>query len=334
MRYMFSNKEFKSLFLITVVSASAASFIIGFFNKTAALIFAVFALVLGGTFLYFTYKRISEIAKLNDYLSDVFSGNYDLKIGDNTEGEISILENNIFKMVSILKSKNEDLENEKTYLASSLADISHQLKTPLTSMTVMMDLLKESDEPETQKRFADIIENQLEKMRWLISTLLKSSRLDADAVEFKSEMFSSRKVIESSIRPFLILLDLKNIEVVNNVEDFQIKGDETWSTEAFGNIIKNCTEHTDKGGKIEISSKRCNIYDSITISDNGVGIEKEDIDHIFERFYHGKNSAPDSVGIGLSLAKTIFEKEQARITVQSEVGEGTRFEIRFYKAII
>lgn len=334
MRYMFSNKEFKTLFLITVVATSAASFIISFLNKTAALIFAVFALVLGGTFLYFTYKRIRETAKLNDYLSDVFSGNYDLKIGDNTEGETSILENNIFKMVSILKSKNEALENEKAYLASSLADISHQLKTPLTSMTVMTDLLKESDDPETQKRFVDIIENQLDKMRWLISTLLKSSRLDADAVEFKSEMFSSRKVIESAIRPLLILLDLKNIEVVNNVEDFQIKGDETWSTEAFGNIIKNCVEHTDKGGKIEISSKRCNIYDSIVISDNGVGIENEDIDHIFERFYHGKNSAPDSVGIGLSLAKTIFEKEQARITVQSEVGVGTRFEVRFYKAII
>lgn len=328
------NKDFKAVLTISAVLILTGGTALYFINKTAAAIFIFCTAAISAVYLIYTAKRLKEIEKLNNYLSTVFSGNFDLKISDNMEGELSILENNIFKIVSILKTKNEALEKEKIYLADSMADISHQLKTPLTSMTVMTDLLNESDDTESQKKFACIIETQLDKMKWLISNLLKVSRLDADAVEFKKEPFSAKKALNESLHPFLVTLDLKSIEVINEVEDFEIKGDETWSTEAFGNIIKNCIEHTDKGGKIKLYSKATNIYSSIFIEDTGRGIAPEDIEHIFERFYHGKNSSADSVGIGLSLAKTVFEKEMGRIFVESEVGVGSKFEIRFFKTII
>ena len=226
------------------------------------------------------------------------------------------------------------LIKDKTYLADSLADISHQLKTPLTSMMVMTDLIKENGQPEKRDEFLSIIEGQLDKMKWLITNLLKLSRLDAGTVEFKTEPFSIKNAVEQSLNPFLVTLELKQIELLNNAEDFTVTGDEGWTVEAIENIIKNCIEHTDKNGRLTISSKGTNLYTSLIITDSGCGIEPEDLPHIFERFYQGKNAHCESVGIGLALAKTIFEKERATITVNSEIGVGSEFEIRFYNAIV
>lgn len=295
-------------------------------------------LLLGGfvtvIFLYYTKKRIDKLSELNNYLSLVCSGNFDLDIADNTEGELSILKNNLYKVIILLRSQNEQLKKDKTYLADSLADISHQLKTPLTSMMVMTDLLKQDDNPDKQTEFINIMESQLDKMKWLITNLLKLSKLDAGTAEFKKESFSVKAVLEQSIKPFLVTLDLKGITFTDNVEDFIIKGDDNWTAEAFENIIKNCIEHTDKDGELTISTQITTLYDSVTIQDNGSGITAKDLPHIFERFYHGKNASGDSVGIGLALAKTVFEKENGQISVQSYENEGTTFEIRFYKSII
>jgi signal transduction histidine kinase len=178
------------------------------------------------------------------------------------------------------------------------------------------------------------MENQLDKMRWLILNLLKLSKLDAGTAEFKIEGISSKKLIDESLKPFLVTLDLKGITLVNDVKDFAIHGDFNWSVEAFGNIIKNCIEHTDKNGSLMIESKSTNIYDEIIIRDNGCGISNDDLPHIFERFYHGKNSSSDSVGIGLALAKTVFEREKGSVSVKSEENVGTQFNVRFYKAIV
>ena len=303
-------------------------------EPVCALITLLLGGVLTGVFVWQTKKRYNKLSDLNNYLSAVCSGNYDLKISENTEGELSILSNNLYKVITILKSQNEMLIADKTYLADSLADISHQLKTPLTSMMVMTDLLKENNQPEKRDEFLSIIEGQLDKMKWLITNLLKLSKLDAGTADFKREPFLIKVVIEQSIKPFLVTLDLKQIELINSVEDFTFTGDDGWTAEAFGNIIKNCIEHTDKNGRLEILSSRTSLYNSIIIRDNGCGIAKEDLPHIFERFYHGKNSHSDSVGIGLALAKTVLEKERATVAVKSEVGVGSEFEIRFYNAIV
>lgn len=257
-----------------------------------------------------------------------------MNIDDNTEGELSILKNNLYKVITLLQSQNEYLKNDKLYLADSIADISHQLKTPLTSMMVMCELLENEENPDKRQEFVAVINNQLSKMKWLITNILKISKLDADATEFKREEVSILSVLDDSLKPFVLTAELKNIVIQNGANDFVFIGDESWTVEAVSNIVKNCLEHTNDGGKIIIASDSTNLYNKLTISDNGCGIAEEDLPHIFERFYHGKNSSKDSVGIGLALAKTVFEKENASVSVESEQGRGSVFEIRFYKSVV
>lgn len=285
-------------------------------------------------FAVVTKRRYKNLNDLNDYLSLVCKGIYDMNIDDNTEGELSILKNNLYKVITLLQSQNEYLKNDKLYLADSIADISHQLKTPLTSMMVMCELLENEENPDKRQEFVAVINNQLSKMKWLITNILKISKLDADATEFKREEVSISKVLDDSLKPFALTAELKNIAIQNGANDFVFNGDENWTVEAVSNIVKNCLEHTNDGGKIIIASGSTNLYNKLTISDNGCGIAEEDLPHIFERFYYGKNSSKDSVGIGLALAKTVFEKENASVSVESEQDRGSVFEIRFYKSVV
>lgn len=328
------EKDIKSLILICSCVTAAVSAVCLIINLVCGVLCLLIGIVITVVFAVYTKRRYKKLSELNDYLSLVLSGNYNLDINDNAEGELSILKNNLYKIITTLSTQNEMLKKDKVYLADSLADISHQLKTPLTSMMVMTDLLKESELDGREQEFISIIENQLEKMRWLILNLVKLSKLDADTVEFRYESVSVEKVINESIKPFLVMLDLKSITLNINICGFNFTGDKNWTVEAFENILKNCIEHTDKNGELSISGRSTNIYDSVIISDNGCGIAPEDLPHIFERFYHGKNSSDDSVGIGLALAKMVLEKENASVSVESTLGEGTTFEIRFYKAII
>ncbi|MGN0448061.1 MAG: sensor histidine kinase [Acutalibacteraceae bacterium] len=328
------NKDIKLIALFGGFLTIIFAVICTIFSPICAIVCLCLGLALTGVFLFVTKKRYDRLAELNNYLSLVCAGQYDLDIADNAEGELSILKNNLYKVIILLRSQNDMLKKDKVYLANALADISHQLKTPLTSMMVMSDLLKENTAPEKRREFIDIMENQLDKMKWLITNLLKLSKLDAGTADFKKESFSVCSALDQSIKPFLITLDLKEIELINKADDFTVCGDKNWTAEALGNIIKNCIEHTKKGGRLEIYTKTATIYDSVFIRDNGCGIAKEDLPHIFERFYHGKNASSDSVGIGLALSKLIFEKENASIEVTSEEDIGTQFEIRFYKAIV
>ncbi len=328
------NDDIKKILLIGGAVTVVLSVACVFFHPACGIICLILGITTTSVYFVCTKKRYEKLNELNNYLSLVQSGNYDLDINDNAEGELSILKNNLYKIISTLRTQNEMLKKDKVYLADSLADISHQLKTPLTSMMVMTDLLKESESDKKNQEFISIIENQLEKMRWLILNLVKLSKLDADTVEFKHEQTHIKSVIDESVKPFLVTLDLKGISLVNSVVDFSFIGDKNWSIEAFENILKNCIEHTDINGELTISSKITSIYDAVIIKDDGCGIAPEDVPHIFERFYHGKNSSTDSVGIGLALAKMVFEKEKASVFVESTLGQGTTFEIRFYKAIV
>ncbi len=328
------NKDIKIIVLTGISVSLLFSFVCLLFDKYCALLCFVAGIVIMSVCLYLTKKRYDKLNELNNYLSLVCSGNYDLNIASNTEGELSILQNNLYKVITLLKTQNELLSKDKVYLADSLADISHQLKTPLTSMMVMTDLMKSEKDEQKNKEFLEVIENQLDKMRWLILNLLKVSKIDTGTADFKAEQVSAVDVINESLKPFLVTIDLKQITLINNAENFIFTGDKNWTVEAVGNIIKNCIEHTDKNGIIEINTKYTSIYNSIFIKDNGCGIAKEDLPHIFERFYHGKNSSGESVGIGLALAKMVAEREKAKIIVSSKENEGTQFEFRFYQAII
>lgn len=328
------NKDFKIIISVGILITAAVTTICAFINVICAVLCFALGAALCVIFSVVTIERLRKISSLNDYLSLVCAGKYDLDIAENSEGELSILKNNLYKVIIILRTQNDLLKKDKVYLADALADISHQLKTPLTSMIVMTDLLKENISDEKKDEFLTVMETQLDKMKWLISTLLKLSKLDAGTADFKKEEFSISSALEEVLNPFMITLDLKGINLNYIPEDCIIKGDKSWTVQAIQNIVKNCIEHTDKNGEISIKVEESNIVTALTVKDNGCGIAKEDLPHIFERFYHGKNAANESVGIGLAFAKAVLEKENASITVQSEEGKGTVFEIKFYKAII
>ena len=328
------NKEFRLMLMISAF-ATVLCFLISLFISTAcAFISLALGIILSVVFYVFTKQRYRKIEELNDYLSEVCSGNYELAVNDNAEGELSILKNNLYKVMILLRTASEDAKKDKLYLADSLADISHQLKTPLTSMMIITEVLQDEKDEEKRAGFIRIIEEQLEKMKWLITTLLKLSKLDADTADFNMKSLNCADIIDRSINPFLVQAEIRKIKISKHVNPFIFTGDENWSVEALENIIKNCLEHTSDGGTLNINTNSTTIYYEIEISDNGSGIAKEDLPHIFERFYHGKNSSAESVGIGLALSKAVFSKENANIDVKSKEGIGTKFTIRFYKFVV
>ncbi len=300
---------------------------------TAVLISGLGIVLIAG-FSYYTDKRYKALARLNIYLDKVLAGDDMPSILDQEEGELSILKTNIYKATTTLNHQKELLAEDKLRMANAIADISHQLKTPLTSMMVMNDLLKTEEDVDKRKEFLNTQSTQLDRMNWLIQTLLKLSKLDAGTIELKSESILDKDLILEALKPFDIQMDLRGISNIVKTIGTSFKCDKNWTIEAIQNIIKNCIEHMESGGILTISSEDTNIYNQIIISDMGCGIAQEDLPHIFERFYKGKNAIKDSVGIGLALAKSIITSQHGDILVESQEGIGTKFFIRFYKTLI
>ena len=329
------NKEFRNMIIIsaviTILAAIPVAIFLGVPAGAAVFITGVLLTVL---FIVYTKNRYKKIEKLNDYLVRVLSENDTDEILDQEEGELSILKTNIYKTTSTLKYQKELLADDKKNLAAALADISHQLKTPLTSMMVMNDLLVDEQDEDKRTEFLQTQSSQLDRMNWLIQTLLKLSKLDAGTIVLKREDVLATELVEEAIKPFEIQFDLRNISFESDVSKVNIRCDKNWTVEAIQNIIKNCIEHMDDGGQLFIAVTDTNIFTQLTIKDTGCGIAAEDVPHIFERFYKGKNAGKDSVGIGLALSKSILEEEQAEINVESSEGVGTRFIIKFYKTLI
>ena len=329
------NKELRNMIIISVaVTVMAAILAMIFLSVGAGLAVFITGALLSVLFIIYTLNRYKKIEKLNDYLVRVLAENDTDEILDQEEGELSILKTNIYKTTSTLKYQKELLADDKKNLAAALADISHQLKTPLTSMMVMNDLLVDEQDEDKRTEFLQTQSSQLDRMNWLIQTLLKLSKLDAGTIVLKREDVLATELVEEAIKPFEIQFDLRNISFESDVSKVNIRCDKNWTVEAIQNIIKNCIEHMDDGGQLFIAVTDTNIFTQLTIKDSGCGIAAEDVPHIFERFYKGKNAGKDSVGIGLALSKSILEEEQAEINVESTEGVGTRFIIKFYKTLI
>lgn len=333
---MFRNREIKLL-------CAALLGITGFFSVLAFLfdmrvggITLCGMLALSFVFLGSTFMRYREIARLSDYLTRIREGNYWLDVRDNREGELSILKNDIYKMTLTLSEQAELLKKDKKYLADSLADISHQLKTPLTSIIMMTDLLSDGDLPEEKRReFTEVIHSQLSRIEWLVSSLLKLSKIDAGAIRFRRDRLPVGDVVRRAVQPLGILMELREQRLLLEGDaSIHILGDEPWLAEAIYNIVKDCVEHTDTGGTIRITWTDNPLHTGLTIEDDGNGISPEDLPHIFERFYKGKDASPESVGIGLAMAKAILLNHDADISVQSEYGKYTRFTIHFFKQVL
>lgn len=308
----------------------------GFFfvSRKGALLILFLGLILIAFHAIDIALRQKKLTALNDYLNRILSGEESMEIESMEEGELSILKTNLFKVMTLLMHQREYMKDEKTRLASAMADISHQLKTPLTSIMVMNELLEGETDDAKRSDLLKTQSEQLDKMNWLVQTLLKISKFDARCVELKREDTNVKDMIKKTIDPFLISMELKGIKLVNLTSEKPITCDINWTAEALQNILKNCIEHVKENDTITISDEETNLYTAVNITDMGCGIEPEDIDHVFERFYRGKNSSSDSVGIGLALSKTIIDEQKGEVSVQSKVGEGTSFKIKFYKTII
>jgi signal transduction histidine kinase len=288
------------------------------------------------TYIVFVKKQYKKINSINKYMNNILNGDYSFDIREYQEGDISNLKNDIYKITVRLKEQSELLEKEKKHLENVLSDISHQIKTPLTSMYVINDLLtKDNVKPELKKEFLTKNYRQLERIEWLVTTLLKLSRLDSGSIVLKKEDVNIKNLITDAIAPFLIPMELKKQKVTISGDDFtKISADYNWTLEAIINIIKNAHEHTSSGGEITISYDTNPLYTEILIIDNGEGISKDDIKHIFKRFYRGTKSNKESIGIGLNMAKKIIDIQNGIISVKSEINKGTTFSIKIYKLTV
>ncbi len=297
-------------------------------------------LIIGFSFLYistiliYLSRRNKILKEITTYIYEISNKNYQLDIDDNSEDELSALKNELYKITIMLKEETENSKRDKENLKISVQDISHQLKTPLTSISIMLDNIKENSnmEEKTKQKFIFEISKQIEWINWLVISLLKLSKLEADVVEFNPQIINVSIFIEDIIKSLEIPIEIKNQNIIiKGSKDVTFKGDYKWQKEALTNIIKNCIEHNKENASIFINFEDNSLYTRISIKDEGEGIAKEDLKHIFERFYKGKNSSENSIGIGLALSKSIIEKNGGMITCISEIGVGTEFVVKYMK---
>jgi signal transduction histidine kinase len=329
------NKELRNILILSITSVLIFTLLGLWISVEVALLLVLQGILLIFLFFSFTLYRYRNIKKLSTYLRRIHQGEHSLDIRDNVEGELSILKNEIYKVTSMLSEYNEKLKKDKILLADHMADISHQLKTPLTSMLVTVDLLKDRNLPKDKyDQFVSNIYSQLERIKWLVTSLLTISKLDAGVLEMKPVKTKAHDLIRSAIEPLLIPLEIKDISYHIKGGDNYLYCDLHWTREAIINILKNCMEHTPSGGQLFIEINNNPLYSEIIIKDTGIGISKADLPHIFTRFYRGKNSSKDSVGIGLSMSKSIIRGQGGDITVDSREGKGSIFNIKLYKSVI
>lgn len=273
-------------------------------------------------------KQTMDIAKRIERIN---LGDYSLQIDRNSEDELSLLDNQIYRTTVKFREQAENSRKDKENLQKSLSDISHQLKTPLTSIIVMVEnILDDDDMPlEIRREFLNDIKHNTNTISFLVQSLLKLSKLDAEAVKFRYEQVEVKSIVDECIKNTAVMAEILGVRLETDCNDIILNCDRKWLCEAITNIIKNCIEHS-HNGNIKITAEQNKLYTKISIKDNGSGITKEDLPHIFERFYKGKNSSDDSVGIGLSLAKTIIEKQGGYISVSSELNQGSEFVIKFF----
>lgn len=277
-----------------------------------------------------TDKNIDELIELVERIN---KKDYPLEVKSYSEDKLSILRSEIYKTTVMLKEAADNSISDKIKLKDSLSDISHQLKTPLTSILIMLDNIIDDEDMDvdTREKFISEIRHNIININFLVQSILKLSRLDACVIEFKKEKCDIDMIVEESIHHIEPLMDLENIVIKKN---FQAKRkvlcDSKWQIEAITNIIKNAIEHSDEKGIIEINTSSNDLYVEVDIIDHGEGMNKKDIKHIFDRFYRSENAHKDSIGIGLSLSKSIIERDNGKISVSSTINKGSKFSIRYF----
>jgi signal transduction histidine kinase len=328
------NKEAKrTLFLFVFLSAVASGIAFGW-NVG----FGWFTLVLCALFFsvwfFSTRKRYRRLKELSCDIDGILHGQNRISLKEYSEGELAILQTEINKMTLRLAEQQQQLQTDKLQLADSIADISHQIRTPLTTVNLLLsEINNTSTTPEERSRLVRELSNQLARIDWLITALLKISKLDAGAVLFKTEQISLEKLVEVSVSSLIIPFELRS-QTLSVTAEGSFLGDPSWTAEAITNVVKNCMEHTPCGGTVTVVAEENPLYCEIAVSDTGSGISEEDMPHIFERFYKGKNSDKNSFGVGLALARKIAMAQNGTIKAENLPEGGAKFTLSFYKSTI
>lgn len=328
---MIRNSELKHITLFCLI-ASAAFSAVGFCLFGSAGWLVLLSCSVFSAFIFIISRsRLRSIAKLSDQFCAIMHGETVLDISGEAEGDLSILKSEIYKMTVTLREQAEQLMAEKQALADSLSDISHQLKTPLTSMMITASLMTGEKDEATLGGYIRDIESLIQGMSFLVSSLLKISRLDAGMAGLVSNRELLKDVVEKACAPLLILMELREVNLtVEGDPEASFTGDINWMAEALTKVIKNCMEHTPSGGTVTVNYSENPLFSLITVLDTGGGISRKDLPHIFDRFYRGENAAEGSVGIGLALARRIAEEHNGTLSAHNS-GKGAVFELRIYK---
>lgn len=308
----------------------------------STLIIGVMSVLFIICFYIYLRRRKNAIVQLQDYMDKISRGNYELEINDNSEDELSSLKNSLYKIMVYMKEQADSARIKKVMLAQSVSDISHQLKTPLTSTQILLDNLNDNPDMEyaTRKKFIYEALNQVNGMSWMIVTMLKLSRIDAGVVEFNNETISINKIIEEAVGNLEVIAEIKNVNIEKyidnynenklNKSDIYINGDYNWNREALQNIIKNAIEHSRHKGTVKINITDNDVYTAVYITNRGDKLSEQRQKQIFERYYSEAKYEDNSMGIGLPLAKAVIEKQGGYISVESD-DEETVFIVKYIK---
>lgn len=319
-------------FLLADILFGAAAF---FFHPAAGILTVISGVCYAGISWFFLRRRYAAIAHLGSQIDRILHGCEGIVIADCEEGELSILQSEIRKMTVRLREQADGLRQDKIRLSDAMADISHQLRTPLTSMNLTVSMLLRDDLTEEKRlELTRDLKNGLLRMDWLVESLLKMSRLDAGMVQFRSERVAADVLVRRACEPFLVPMELRGQTLRVTADSCALPCDAAWTAEALGNIIKNCMEHTPVGGTVSVTAVGTPLFVQIEISDTGDGVDPSDLPHLFERFYRGKNASSDSVGIGLALARAVISAQNGTVTAQNGKDGGAVFTVRFYYGIV
>ena len=333
---LFRNKEIRLQLIISAavcVVLGAAGWILK--GAAAGVLVFMCGAAVSAVSLFFLSRRYSSLSALSRSIDRILHGQESLLISGSEEGELAILSSEIQKMTVMLRDQTDQLKAEKLRLTDAIADMFHQMRTPLTSMNIQLSLL-ESEDLSYEKRvlLARELKKQTERLHWLVETLLKMSRIDAGVVEFKKDRVSVKTLVSKAAEPFLIPMELRGQELIIDVSDESFTGDLAWSVEAIGNLIKNCMEHTPEGGWVRVEALETAIFTQITVQDSGSGFDPADIPYLFERFYKGSNASQTSIGIGLALSRAIITEQGGTIAAENAPDGGARFIVKFYKSVV
>ena len=329
------NREIRlQLFICLGLTAALCVAALIVSGAAAALITAVCGILVAAVNCIYLAKRYARLRDISEDIDRVLHGQESVVSGQSDEGELAVLTSEIQKMTVMLREQTDRLAAEKIRLTDAIADMFHQMRTPITSMNIQLSLLADEEtDAERRIELARELKKQLERLQWLTETLLKLSKIDA-GTDFRKDTISVKALVKKASEPFLIPMELRGQELRISVGDEAFDGDLSWSCEALGNLLKNCMEHTPEGGRIEVEAEETAIFTQITVTDSGPGFDPSDIPHLFERFYRGSNASEESLGIGLALSRAIVSRQNGTITAENAPGGGARFVIKFYKSIV